>query len=350
MKPFRIVLLPLSGIYWLLVATRNWLFDIGILKTTRFGVPVVSVGNLSTGGTGKTPFVELIAHKLRSGGHTPAIVSRGYGRASRGYVLVSDGKRIVADVKQAGDEPFLLAEKLKETPVAVAERRVEGVRRVLADSKADCIVLDDGFQHRYVGRNLDIVLLPAHETLSTQWLLPGGNRRESLGSARRADVVVISKCADIQDYHRASETLKKIRGIRTSGFRYQAKALRRVASGELIDRESLAGVRLVIAAGLGDFSSFRNSVQQLGGTIVSSVEYLDHHWYSGDDLDEIRKTWKDDGAQFVITTEKDLVRMKAVGQSFEEFSSVVPLAVLEIRPEFVAGEETIDELIEGIFA
>jgi len=185
-------LLPISVLYWLVMTVRNWLFDKHVLPVTKLNVPVLSVGNIAAGGTGKTPLVEIVVRKLQARGRKPAIVSRGYGRITRGYLLVSGEGTKIASPRDAGDEAVQMAENCAGSVVAVGENRVEAVKRVLSESSADCIVVDDGFQHRYLHRDLNIVLMTAKELIGGDWMLPAGNRRESMISIRRADAVIIS--------------------------------------------------------------------------------------------------------------------------------------------------------------
>ena len=350
MNSLRLVLLPLSFVYWIVGVVRNWFFDIGVIGVSRLHVPVISVGNISTGGSGKTPFVEFLVNRLKASGHKPAVVSRGYGRETRGYVLVSDEKGLRAGAREGGDEPVLLAEKMPGTPVAVGEDRVEASRTILRGTGADCIVLDDGFQHRFIHRDLDIVLLTAPGMFSRRWLLPAGNWRETLGSLRRADMVAISKCNDEAEYNRAIQVLRGKGTVRASGFRYELAALRRVPSGAPVDERVIRKSRVVITAGIGDFGSFRNSVEQLGCKVEKSIEFRDHYWYTVPDLGRMREVFQNQKADFLITTEKDYVRMRTLGAPCESFLGEVPMAVLGIRLRFIAGEETVGELMEGIFA
>jgi tetraacyldisaccharide 4'-kinase len=337
-------------VYWIIAVVRNWFFEIGVGRIARLDVPVVSVGNISTGGSGKTPFVEFIVNKLKAGGHRPAVVSRGYGRETRGYVLVSDAKGIRAGAKEGGDEPVLLAEKMRGTPVAVGENRAEASRTILKETGADCIVLDDGFQHRYIHRDLNIVLLTAPGMFSRRWLLPAGNWRETLGSLGRADLVVISKCSNEAEYNRALQALREKCTVRAAGFRYESTSLYRVPSNAPVDESTIVKSRVVIAAGIGDFGSFRNSVEKLGCRVERSFEFRDHYWYTESNLGRMRDIVRSQKADFLITTEKDYVRMRTLGARCERLLSEVPVAVLEVKLRFIAGEEVIDELMKGIFA
>ncbi len=341
-------MLPLSFLFGFVVAVRNWFFDIGILRVTRLKAPVISVGNISAGGTGKTPFVEILVRKLQSRGRKPAVVSRGYGRMTRGYLIVSDEGKGVARAMDAGDESVQLAETLSDITIVVDEDRVEGARRVLAETSADCIVLDDGFQHRYLDRDLNIVLLTADEILEKQWLLPAGNRRESMISLRRADLTVISKCRDLPDYEEALKKLKVWKSDNIAGFRIAPVALRNVSNGECFDRRSAKGIPALIFAGVGDPNSFRRSVEEFGCVIEKSIQFPDHHWYSREDLDKLCKEYEEHSVKLMITTQKDLVRLRSLEKLSEEFFKDFPVYVLEVVPDFIAGEKTIDKMIERL--
>ena len=174
----RFILFPFSILYGLVIEIRNGLFDLGILRSVKFPVPVISVGNITAGGTGKTPFTIYLAYLLKKHFSTIAIVSRGYGRKSRGMQLVSDGQQILLDPSHAGDEPYLIAVHLPDCLVAVSEERSVAVNYLMDNYKPDLILLDDAFQHRQVKRDIDIVLVPVKETYTSKFILPTGNLRE----------------------------------------------------------------------------------------------------------------------------------------------------------------------------
>jgi tetraacyldisaccharide 4'-kinase len=346
---FRILLLPFSFFYWLAITVRNRLFDIGLLRVTQVHVPVLSVGNISAGGTGKTPFVELLVRKLQASGHKPAVLSRGYGRRTHGFLFVSRGEgQNVASVMDGGDEPVQLAGSLKDVVVAVGENRVNAAERILVESSADCIVLDDGFQHRYLHRDLDIVLVTARELVEKQWLLPAGYRRESVASLQRADALVISKCKDVRECAMARAQVPAGMLDRVATFQLSPTALRNVSTGKCIDRSERSKIPVVIFSGLGDPKSFRQSVEDFGCLVVKSVEFPDHHWYSANDLAGLRKEFADRKAELLITTEKDWMKLRSLEGQSEVFSKEVSLHVMEVVPVFIEGEEVIDRLIEKV--
>ena len=334
--------------YWIATEVRNWFFEIGVLRVTRLTVPVISVGNISVGGSGKTPFVSVLAQKLEARNRKPAVVSRGYGRKSKGYVVVANRGEMLADVVAAGDEPVELAQCLKNVAVVVDENRVEGAGRATTELGSDAILLDDGFQHRYLHRDLNIVLVTAKDAVRRDWLLPAGNRRETLKSLKRADLLVISKCQSRQEYDDAVRKFPDWPSDRIAGFRFVPVALRRVAGRDCLDRQSAHHVPVVLFSGIGDPASFRLSVSEFGCDVVKSLEFGDHHWYSTSDLLKVRTSLGETEAKLLVTTQKDVTRLHAKKNEGDSFLKDLPVYVLEIVPEFIAGEEKLDRFVEGV--
>ncbi|MBM2840054.1 MAG: tetraacyldisaccharide 4'-kinase, partial [Bacteroidetes bacterium] len=189
----KYLLIPFSWLYGFIIYCRNKAFDWKLLDSVEVGVPVISVGNLTMGGTGKTPLVEYIVKLCLAKGRKVAVVSRGYKRESGGVVVVSDGKSLLANAAQAGDEPVQIAKKFPGAIVIVGERRVDAARMAIDEFGVNAIVLDDGFQHRFLRRDLDILVLDARKDLSRIPMIPAGERREPLASIKRANVVAFSR-------------------------------------------------------------------------------------------------------------------------------------------------------------
>ena len=156
-------LIPLSWIYGIVIFLRNKLYDLGWIKGAIFNKPIISIGNITSGGTGKTPMVIYMAQLLQTKGKKPGIISRGYGREAQGLQVVHDGKKIIASVELAGDEPFLMANILKNVPIIVSENRIKGIKQLMDYYFADVIIMDDGFQYRKVNRNLDILTISSND-------------------------------------------------------------------------------------------------------------------------------------------------------------------------------------------
>ncbi len=289
MKIMRILLLPISLFYWLGVTVRNWFFDIGVLKIDNIGVPVISVGNISTGGVGKTPFVEMLVERLMIN-HPLAVVSRGYKRKTSGTVVVSDGSRKLASVENSGDEPIQLALKYPELIVVVDERRVRGAQKAI-ELGAKVILLDDGFQHRYLHRNLDIVILTAEEILNRNLLLPAGNRREPLTSLKRANLIAVTRCADIKEYEHACAMGRESNSLPsktpTIGLKAELKAFKCLSSNEIVQTEELTNKNVIAFSGIGNPKSFEDLVMKANIKVEKHITFSDHHWYKDDDIKTI---------------------------------------------------------------
>ena len=172
--------MPMSWLYGCTIWVRNQFYNFGWIKTTSFDKPIISVGNITSGGTGKTPLVIYLAQLLLKNGNKPGIISRGYGRKSQGIQIVHDGKELLIDAKTSGDEPYLMARVLKKVPVIVCADRSHGIRQLLDYYSVNMIIMDDSFQHRKVNRDLDIVTVSSNDKKIDYRLLPWGNLREQL--------------------------------------------------------------------------------------------------------------------------------------------------------------------------
>jgi tetraacyldisaccharide 4'-kinase len=338
----RKLLLPLSLFYWLWAILRNWFFDKGFLKAIKVEAPVICVGNISTGGVGKTPVVEMLIERLR-GAHRLAVVSRGYGRRSTGTVIVSDGKDRLAQAGEAGDEPSQMASKYCDVIVVVDENRVRGARTAI-DFGAELILLDDGFQHRYLGRDLNIVVLTVKEIFDADFLLPAGNRREPLSSLDRADLLIVSRCREKVDFDQAAMELAKYEKP-LIGVRMKLRSLKRALSGETVDLKNFRRKNVVAFSGIGDPDSFEEILVRAGARIEVHLVWPDHHWYRTKDAREIDKAFRKTGASFIVTTEKDLARLQ---EQFPEFLKNQPVYAAQICQEIIAGENELDKLLKKV--
>ena len=344
----RPLLLPLVPLYGAGVAIRNGLFDIGLLRSKKVNVPVISVGNLSAGGSGKTPLVELLARRLMQAGRKVAIISRGYKRQSTGTLVVSNGGVQCAEAAAAGDEPAQMASKLTGAVVVVDERRSRGAEYAIQKFGADVILLDDGFQHRYLKRDVDIVVIPVNEVEKPGRLLPAGNRREPISSLRRASFIALSRCESLEDFSKANAILQKRIQKPVIGLTTKVSAFRRASSRFSVDLGGLKGKTAIAFSGIGTPRAFVRTVQALGLELKRHVVFPDHHAYEAGDLRSLETLMKDSGADYCITTEKDVARLSSPNDEVKRFIEQTPLFFVEIEQSVIAGEIVLHQIIDSL--
>jgi tetraacyldisaccharide 4'-kinase len=328
----RAVTAILAEAYRSAVTAREWLYQSGVLRSEAVGCPVVSIGNLTVGGTGKTPAVELAVRTLGDLGHRPAVVSRGYGRSSRGVQVVADAASIRLEGRDAGDEPFLLARRLPGVPVVVGADRAGAVKVARDRFDVTAIVLDDGFQQRAIRKDLEIVMARARRPWGNGRLLPDGPLREPLTALGRADVVVATGATSLAD---AADVVSAV-GRHAPGrpvlvarsVPVECWEARRVQSIPLAE---LARARLVAFAGIAAPAAFQATLAELGTRIESLVSFPDHHWYGERDLAQLESRAAAPGVDGLVTTEKDWVRLRSLRPCRR------PLYVLSVRLDLMLG-------------
>ncbi len=304
---FRQILLSiLTGLYRLGVAIRSKLFDWGILHSESFSTPIVCIGNITVGGTGKTPMSELIiAHFMKS--YTVAIISRGYGRKSKGYreVLVN------SNYLEAGDEPLQIKRKFPEVKVIVCENRVEGIRRIEAKyPEVGIIIMDDGFQHRHVDAPINVVMIDATRPVQEDKFLPLGSLRDSISSLHRANYFVVTKCPptmqpiDRRIIHKViiSAAFQRIYYTRNKAFSPESVVPN--VEIELPTRTS----DVIAMSGIANNTQFVREIQGRYN-VVDTLAFNDHHRYVKGDLKRMEAMLKKHSKALIITTEKDAVKL-----------------------------------------
>ncbi len=301
----------LSVPWWLVVWASHHMYRLGMKNSRKAVLPVVSVGNISVGGTGKTTTCMYLARELGQSGLVAGIVLRGYGRRSRGALLVSDGREIVATAEQAGDEAWLLAKQLPECPVAVAKRREAAVKLIAEGTEAQIVLLDDGFQYYRMARDVDLVLLDAYTASGSDWLFPAGLLREPYSYLSRASDIWITH-SDIASEQQLAR-VEKIAQRYAPGISVviTSHALDRLTTwdGEAVGIEVLSEWPVVATAGIGNPEAFFSHVAKLAGRPVSELVFADHHDYSSADWDTIAASAADCEHTVVVTTPKDAVKM-----------------------------------------
>ena len=300
----------LSFIYGFLVAIRNFFYKAKILSTKSLKCKVISIGNITVGGTGKTPTVEYISNLLQSRGYKVGIIIRGYKRKSNSTLVVTDGDGKPESWEQVGDEPFLLAHKLDNIPIAVGSSRYESGSMMIERFKPDVILMDDGFQHQSLNRDLDIVLVNSKDMRSDHKLIPLGKLREPISNLNRADLIVITKT---NIYQPSNYLINKIKSFNrpTIYNEIQIKDLLQYNSNETNKLEIIANKKVYLFSALGDNESFKKIMEDTDAEIVGHSKYLDHHSYTLNDLKDIEQKAIKCNAEFLITTEKDLVKINS---------------------------------------
>lgn len=348
MKPLPF-LRPLSPLYGAAVAARNFLFDAGVLRVRDAGVPVVSVGNLTAGGTGKTPLVEYLVRGFLARGRRPAVVSRGYGRSGRGTVVVGDGTGVRADSAAAGDEPVQIARRFPTAVVVVAGRRAEAAEVAVQHLGADVVVMDDGFQHRWLARDLDLLAVDATLDLRREPLLPAGLRREPLSALRRADLVVLTRAGEPALRERARAMLGGIcsapvlaSATRLAGFRD--------AEGLSLPPDTLRGVPVALFSGIGRPGVFTETMVEAGARVVASLEFRDHHPYTEADLRRVLDAARAAGADRILTTEKDARRLEGLPAGVRAAASRAGILHARVEAVFLEGEEHLERRLDRLLA
>ncbi len=302
-RALLLFLLPAGWLYGLAGLFRVALYRLGLLRSHAFGVPVISIGNLAVGGTGKTPAVDFILRTLMEKGVRVAVVSRGYGgRVPDRVGVVSAGKGLLLSPTQSGDEPYLLARRNPGALVLVAPRRAEGVRRAIRDFGAEVVVLDDGFQHLAVRRDLDIVLLDARRPLGNGRVLPAGRLREFPLALRRADLVVFTRSDDGE----AGEI--PFRGPALH-CRHRLAAEVHDLSGNRAPLASLAGKAGLAFAGIADPENFFSSLRRKGLFLGGTLGFPDHAPFGPRELERLGAAARTARADYLVTTEKDGVKL-----------------------------------------
>jgi len=333
---------PLSVFYGALTRSRRALYRKGILKTHDLGVPVVSIGNITAGGTGKTPLVAWFARRLYEEGKRVCILTRGYGRENPSKrIIVSDGKEIFADALSGGDEPVMLAENLigKAAIISDADRVSAGLW-AKENFRSDCFILDDGFQHLRIKRSFDVVAIDATNPFGGENLLPRGRLREPLESLKRADCIIITKTNLVEDTNEIAEKIKDYTDSPVLLTRFRVTKAANVKNKETVDLKDLPQPISAFCA-VGNPLAFFSQVKKENLSIVCGKAFRDHHRYMQRDVEGIEQQAKEKGARCLITTAKDAVKLGDL--KFE-----LPCYALEAEIEIDESERLRELLITAI--
>lgn len=339
----RRLLVPFSLLYYTGIQLRNKFYDWGWNKSYKVEVPVISVGNISTGGTGKTPVAEFLMAWCDAHGMRSAYLSRGYGRKTSGFRHVPPNDGTAADY---GDEALQVAARFPHLPVAVCEDRVAGARKLIEIHQPDVIILDDGFQHRRIRRDLDIVVIDAARPPHKDLLLPAGNLREPRSALKRSQFLLFNKIT-------ASEQIAGLKQ-RYSAFPHAFSSLESMSlcsfDGEIQPVETLQGQGVIAFSGLGNNESFRNTLTAAGAEIIAFRPFSDHHPWNPSDFEKILAKFAagpiisgKPGSWILVTSEKDFHRLRGLDwmKKYADF----PFFYLKIGLKWLEGKEEFTDLL-----
>ncbi len=341
---WRVLLRLLLFPYELLVRARAALYLRGWLKRKRLPRPVISIGNLTVGGTGKTPMVICLAEWLHTCGKRVAVLSRGYRRRSGDqFLMVSDGQSMLVGPSEAGDEPYLIAQRCPHAVVAVGADRYGLGQWVLEQLPIDCFLLDDGFQHLALERDVDLLLVDASDPDGLRALFPAGRLREPVAAAARATALVLTRIEGLSGWEASVSEVLAAWGRKTLPIlvRFRGEKVVDVIENRVEDVDALVGGTAVAFCGIANADSFRNLVRELGVTVVGERIFSDHHDYGPEDIRTVLRLAEDTGAEMLLTTEKDACKV----------APLLPRGrrVLAIRlvPEIIAGRDDLEQLVLG---
>jgi tetraacyldisaccharide 4'-kinase len=332
LRSFRILLLPFALVYWLIIWVRNKLYDIGFFKSATFGLPLISVGNLSVGGTGKSPMVEYLIRLLKDK-YRIATLSRGYKRKTKGYALANENTTAL----EIGDEPMQFYKKFPEVAVSVGEDRIFAIPQLLHDKPdIQTIILDDAFQHRAIKAGLDILLTEQENLFVHDFYLPTGDLRDLKSSYKRAEIIVVTKCrADLTETQR--EKIKKQLSP-TPQQEIYFTAIDYGACYHLLNKTGFtlnSSTEVLLVTGIANPAPLKKLLEKNCKT-YNLLQFSDHHIFTIDDLNEIRNRFNtiETPEKIILTTEKDAVRLDKFGTELEG----LPVYVIPIRHQFLFGE------------
>lgn len=333
----KYLLLPFALIYRCIAVVRNWLFDLDVLKSKAYDVPVIVIGNITVGGTGKTPHVEYLVQSLCAKRRV-AVVSRGYGRSTSGFVEV----RPESDVRSVGDEPLQIKRKFPDVFVVVDEVRTHAIDRLLAENSADTFILDDAFQHRHVRAGLNIVLVDYNRPIFNDLMLPAGRLREPRRGISRVNIVLVTKCPETLTDTEKQEFSRKLKSnapVFFTTFGYGQL----VPIGNSPVASDLKGATVVVATGIARPDRLYSYLTSAGAEVVG-LKFPDHHFFSIGDVDKIISTYQsvESKLKMVIVTEKDAMR---ITPELADRLSGIPIYYMPIQVEFLNGQSQFDCLV-----
>lgn len=307
----KIIARILSAFYFPIITFRNWLYDHGVFKERRLPCPVISVGNITVGGTGKTPCVMMLARMLQQKGFRPAVISRGYGGNSRDIVnVVSDGEKILLDGEMAGDEPVLMAKSLRGIPVLTGAKRIVTGKTSIEKFAANVLICDDAMQHRQIFRDINLVLLDNSVLKNRQHLLPRGRLREPVSGIKRASAVLLTRADEGAHISKLIADVLEAEKIPVFSSVHSAVAIVSADGSVSKPVSELKGKNVCAFCGIANPGSFEKTLLTAGARILSFDIFPDHHHFKKHELEKLEAGFMRQNANYLLTTEKDVMRLQ----------------------------------------
>ncbi len=340
LRPTRVILFFLSFFYRLIINLRNWLYDKQIFSSVSLSCPVISVGNITVGGTGKTPCVIMLAKILLRHGFKPVVISRGYGGKKEKKVnVVADSGNILLDAKIAGDEPLMLARALPGVPVIAGANRVATGSAAIEDFGANIIICDDAFQHRKIARDINIVLLDYERPFSNGSLLPAGALRESPKSLKRADCLIMTRVDEKAVFNKDAQKTLDTFQVDVFLSRHVAKDVIKGNDGDTLSLSVLQGKKVCAFCGIARPDSFRKTLSDARAEVISFDAYPDHYAYHSFDVGELTDKFIGYHADYLLTTEKDAMRL----ERYPDFTKM--LSILRVEMEIIPSGVVLENFL-----
>ena len=352
MTQIRRWLMPLSWLYGLGVDIRNALFDMGVLPSVSYDIPIINVGNITVGGTGKTPTVEYLI-RLLAGRYRVAVLSRGYKRKTKGYILSTTA----SSIEEIGDEPWQIKQKFPDVIVAVDANRRRGIERLMTDEATkdvEVILLDDAYQHRYVKAGHNILLVDYHRIISDDCLLPAGRLRERPSSSTRASTIIVTKCPQHINAMGfrvilSSLNIRPYQQLFFSTFTYET--MHQLWGDGMLEPETLRkdNTHVLLLTGIGNPRQMEQDVRKFVQH-VSTLTFPDHHYFTKRDVDTINRALQDlPQPHIIITTEKDaarLLHLEGLTEEVKQCTYVLPIGISIMRDEKEKFDKTINDYVQ----
>ena len=333
LKSFRVLLLPFAILFWIIISIRNWMYKKNILKSTSFGLPLICVGNLSVGGTGKSPMVEFLVLHLKNQ-FKVATLSRGYKRKTKGYALANNETTAI----DIGDEPMQFHQKFPDVPVAVGEERIVAIPQLLHDRpETEVIILDDAFQHRAINAGLNILLTDYSNLFTRDFFLPTGDLRDLRSSYKRAQIIVVTKCNSNLSQEERIAITKEINPLAHQKIFFTCIAYGTPYHITKKDFYFIADdTEILLVTGIANPRHLKNYLEDRIGTYYM-MHYNDHHIFSTDDWKDIKKRFDniDAAKKIILTTEKDAMRLLKYKQDIDGMA----FYIIPIEHKFLFQQE-----------